>query len=121
VLREGNSDRRVAAPVKEYARAHPHSMGAWSGDSKTHVAHMHGDDFYGNEQSVVVGQTGTLRIELTDQQGETTVLKPSVAVAAGDVIGATVMRCGALREFYDSAIDDAKAKAFCCRCTSRRR
>jgi isocitrate dehydrogenase len=110
VLREGNSDRRVAAPVKEYARAHPHSMGAWSGDSTTHVAHMHGDDFYGNEQSVVVGQTGTLRIELTDQQGKTTILKPSVAVAAGDVMAATVMRCGALRDFYDNAIDDAKGK-----------
>ena len=110
VLREGNSDRRVAAPVKEYARTHPHSMGAWSGDSKTRVVHMQGDDFYGSEQSSVVGQSGNLRIELTDQQGKTTVLKPSVAVAAGDVIAATVMRCRALREFYDTAIDEAKAE-----------
>ena len=109
VLREGNSDRRVAAPVKEYARAHPHSMGVWSGDSKTHVAHMTGDDFYGSEQSVVVSDAGNLRIELTDGQGKTTVLKPSVAVTAGDVISATVMRARALRAFYATAIDDARS------------
>src|SRR5919106_4576120 len=64
VLREGNSDRRVAAPVKEYARKHPHSMGAWSRDSKSHVAHMDGGDFYGSEQSVVVDKAQELKIEL---------------------------------------------------------
>src|ERR1051325_4537469 len=62
VLREGNSDRRVATPVKEYARQHPHAMGAWSRDSRTHVAHMQGDDFYGSEQSAVIGESGNLRI-----------------------------------------------------------
>ena len=75
VLREGNSDRRVAASVKEYARQHPHSMGAWSRDSKTHVAHMTAGDFYGSEQSAVIAEAGTLRIELTDAHGTTTVLK----------------------------------------------
>src|SRR5688572_17141467 len=109
VLREGNSDRRVAAPVKEYARKHPHSMGAWSPDSKTHVAHMERGDFYGSEQSAVVAEAGSVRIELTDAQGKTTVLKPSVKVAAGDVVAATAMSRRALREFYAQAIDEAKA------------
>src|SRR6188508_2170099 len=81
VLREGNSDRRVAASVKEYARAHPHSMGAWRKDSTSHVAHMDGGDFYGSEQSAVIQAAGSLRIELTDDQGARTVLKESVKVA----------------------------------------
>jgi len=110
VLREGNSDRRVAAPVKEYARKHPHSMGTWSRDAKTHVAHMQADDFYGSEQSVVVANSGSLRIELTGAQGKTIVLKSAVEVASGDVIAATVMRCRALREFYVQQIDDARAQ-----------
>src|SRR5205085_12362144 len=80
VLREGNSDRRVAAPVKEYARKHPHSMGKWSKDSKSHVAHMSGGDFFGSEQSAVIGRPGTLRIELADTHGQTTVLKNDVKV-----------------------------------------
>jgi isocitrate dehydrogenase len=109
VLREGNSDRRVAAPVKEYARKHPHSMGAWSRDSKTHVAHMQHGDFYGSEQSAVVTEAGSVRIELTDATGKTTVLKPSVKVAAGDVLAATAMSRRALRDFYAKAIDEAKA------------
>ena len=69
VLREGNSDRRVAAAVKAYARAHPHSMGAWSRDSRTHVVHMTGGDFYGSEQSAVIADAGALRIELTGPDG----------------------------------------------------
>ena len=109
VLREGNSDRRVAAPVKEYARKHPHSMGAWSADSKTHVAHMERGDFYGSEQSAVVAEAGSVRIELTDAQGKTTVLKPAVKVGAGDVVAATAMSRRALRDFYARAIDEAKA------------
>jgi isocitrate dehydrogenase len=110
VLREGNSDRRVAPSVKRYAKAHPHSMGAWSRDSKTHVAHMSGGDFYANEQSAVIDAGGTLRIELTGTDGTTTVLKPSVAVTDGDVIGASFMSRRALRAFFTQEIEDARAK-----------
>ena len=110
VLREGNSDRRVASAVKAYARSHPHSMGAWSGASKTHVSHMSGGDFYGNEQGAVVSDAAALRIELADRQGQTTVLKPSVKVAAGDVLGASVMSRRALQHFFAEAIDDARAR-----------
>jgi isocitrate dehydrogenase len=109
VLREGNSDRRVAAPVKDYARAHPHSMGAWNRASKTHVAHMDGGDFYGSEQAAVVEAAGPLRIELTGAQGGTTVLKDGVKAAAGDVAAASVMSRRALQAFYARAIDEAKA------------
>jgi isocitrate dehydrogenase len=110
VLREGNSDRRVATSVKQYARKHPHSMGKWSKDSKTHVAHMSGGDFYGSEQSAVIATNGTLRIEHVDAGGKTTVLKPAVAVAEGDVVAATCMSRRALEAFYEKEIDDAKAK-----------
>ena len=79
VLREGNSDRRVATSVKEYAKAHPHSMGAWSKDSRSHVSHMSGSDFYGSEQSAAIETAGKLRIELTDANGRITVLKDGVA------------------------------------------
>ncbi len=110
VLREGNSDRRVAAPVKAYARKHPHSMGAWSAASKSHVANMSTGDFYASEASAVIGKAGKLRIELTDAAGETTVLKPAVAATEGEVIEAAVMRCGPLREFYARSIEAAKAE-----------
>jgi isocitrate dehydrogenase len=110
VLREGNSDRRVAASVKQYARSHPHSMGAWSKDSKSHVAHMDHGDFYANEQATVVAPAGTLRIELADDSGTTRVLKDGVAVTEGDVIAATVMSRRALTEFFAKQIEDAKAK-----------
>jgi isocitrate dehydrogenase len=110
VLREGNSDRRVAASVKQYARSHPHSMGAWSKDSKSHVAHMDHGDFYANEQAVVVSTAGPLRIELVEASGTTTMLKDGVAVTEGDVIAATVMSRRALTEFYATQIEDAKAK-----------
>ena len=109
VLREGNSDRRVATSVKQYARSHPHSMGAWSTDSKSHVAHMTSGDFYANERSAVISTTGTLRIEFTDTAGNTTVLKDSIAVTEGDVIAASVMSRRALTEFFDTEIADAKA------------
>jgi len=108
VLREGNSDRRVAASVKEYAKKHPHSMGAWSPDSKTHVAHMTGGDFYGSEQSAVIERGGKLRIELVEDGGRTTVLKERVDVLDGEVIGSSVMSAKALREFYAKATQDAK-------------
>jgi len=110
VLREGNSDRRVAASVKQYARKHPHSMGRWSKDSRTHVASMGGGDFYSSEQSAVVQKTGKLKIELTGNRGEKTVLKDGVSVTEGDVIAASAMNRRALRDFYAKQIADAKAK-----------
>src|SRR4051812_45039229 len=110
VLREGNSDRRAPASVKQYARSHPHSMGAWSPDSKTNVAHMIADDFRSNEKSTVVESDGALRIELVGDDGTTTVLRESVPVLAGEVVDATVMRVGPLREFLSDQITRAKAE-----------
>jgi isocitrate dehydrogenase len=109
VLREGNSDRRVANAVKQYARKHPHSMGAWSKDSKTRVAHMQGDDFYGNEQSAVIDQATTLRIEHTDRAGKTTVLKDGIKLTAGELMASTFMKAAALRQFFEQEISAAKA------------
>jgi len=108
VLREGNSDRRVAPSVKRYAKMHPHSMGKWSRDSKTHVAHMSGGDFYANEQSAVMPKGGTLKIEFVDAAGKATVLKDSIGVEDAEVIASSVMRKRELREFYKQAIADAK-------------
>jgi isocitrate dehydrogenase len=110
VLREGNSDRRVAAPVKEYARKHPHSMGEWSPDSKSHVASMSDGDFYSSEKSTVIDKAGDLKIELITDSGETRILKEKTPVLAGEVIDATVMSCTALRAFFEEAIQDAKAE-----------
>ena len=110
VLREGNSDRRVAPSVKQYAKKHPHSMGKWSADSKSHVAHMSGGDFYASEKSVVIAKAGKIRIEFTGETGATSVLKDELAVLLGEVIDATVMNCRALREFYEKEIADAKEK-----------
>jgi isocitrate dehydrogenase len=110
VLREGNSDRRVANAVKHYAQTHPHSMGAWSKDSPTHVASMSGGDFYGNEQSALIGQAGTLRIELTDAGGKVTVLKEGIKVQAAELISSTFMQAAALREFYETQMQDAKRR-----------
>ena len=108
VLREGNSDRRVAGPVKDYARAHPHSMGAWSPDSKSHVAHMEDGDFYSSEQSRVTGAAGDLRIEFVDEGGGVTTLKERTPVQAGEVIDAAVMSRAALRAFFEAAMEDAR-------------
>ncbi|HEY1898941.1 MAG TPA: NADP-dependent isocitrate dehydrogenase [Steroidobacteraceae bacterium] len=110
VLREGNSDRRVAHAVKHYARTHPHSMGAWQPDSPTHVASMSSADFYGNEQAALIGQPGTLRIELTAANGKVTVLKDAIKVQAAELISSTFMQVARLREFYETQIQDAKAK-----------
>ncbi len=111
VLREGNSDRRVAGPVKAYAQKHPHSMGAWSKDSKTRVASMSSGDFYGSEQSTVLAAATDLKIELVADDGTVTVLKGSIPVLADEVIDASVMSVSALREFFASAIDVAKNEA----------
>ncbi|MDA1018466.1 MAG: NADP-dependent isocitrate dehydrogenase, partial [Planctomycetota bacterium] len=109
VLREGNSDRRVAGPVKEYAKKNPHSMGAWSGDSKSHVAHMDDGDFYASESSHVMSVAADVRIELVAQDGSVTVLKDKLALQVGEVIDASVMSCQKLRRFLEREIDDAKA------------
>ena len=108
VLREGNSDRRVASAVKAYARAHPHSMGAWTRDSKTHVAHMTDGDFYGSEQSTVIDENNVVRIELIAADGTTTVLKDGITVAAADVLGASVMSRRALQAFFAQSIAGAR-------------
>ncbi|WP_346097408.1 NADP-dependent isocitrate dehydrogenase [Streptomyces olivaceiscleroticus] len=110
VLREGNSDRRAPASVKNYAKANPHRMGAWSADSKTNVAHMTGDDFRSTEKSVVIAEDGALKIELVGDDGSTTVLRESVPVLAGEVVDASVMRVGALREFLKEQVARAKAE-----------
>ncbi|OEV01731.1 NADP-dependent isocitrate dehydrogenase [Streptomyces oceani] len=110
VLREGNSDRRAPASVKKYARANPHRMGAWSADSKTNVATMSGDDFRSTEKSVIVREDGALRIELSGDDGSTTVLRESVPVRAGEVVDAAVLRVGALREFLTAQVARAKAE-----------
>ena len=108
VLREGNSDRRVAAPVKAYAQANPHRMGVWSQDSRSRVAHMDADDFYGSEQSAVMASEGAVRIEFVDEQGVVTVLREAVPVQAGEVIDSARMSCAALQEFFARSIDAAK-------------
>ena len=107
VLREGNSDRRVAAAVKAFAQANPHSMGKWSGESKSHVVHMPDGDFYASERSQVIGEAGELRIEHVGKDGSVTVLRDSVPVQAGEVIDASVMNTSALRRFFDAQIDEA--------------
>ena len=108
VLREGNSDRRVALAVKEFAQKHPHSVGAWSKDSKTHVAHMTEGDFYGSEKSVVISRAGVVKIELITADGSTQVLKEKTTVLEGEVIDASVMSVKALRAFYAQEIAKAK-------------
>jgi isocitrate dehydrogenase len=110
VLREGNSDRRAPASVKNYARNHPHRMGAWSPDSKSHVAYMGGGDFYGNEKSVTIAKPGSVRIELAQADGTTTVLKESVPVLEGEVVDATFMSAKALDAFLAEQLADAKAQ-----------
>ncbi|MER6748754.1 NADP-dependent isocitrate dehydrogenase [Streptomyces fungicidicus] len=108
VLREGNSDRRAPASVKNYAKNHPHRMGAWSADSKTDVATMGADDFRSTEKSVVIAEDGALRIELKGDDGSTTMLRESVPVREGEVVDASVMRVGALREFLTAQVARAK-------------
>ncbi|MDP5031739.1 MAG: NADP-dependent isocitrate dehydrogenase [Paraglaciecola sp.] len=108
VLREGNSDRRAPVAVKNYAKANPHSMGAWSQASQTHVAHMRGGDFYSAEKSVTVKKAGHVRIEFTDDAGNVTVLKPKVDLLAGEVIDGMFMSKKALCKFFEEQIEDAK-------------
>ena len=108
VLREGNSDRRAPAAVKNYARKHPHSMGEWSADSKTQVATMGRDDFRSNEQSVIMPEADTLRIQLVDSAGEVSVLKDDLKVLEGEVVDATVLRAASLDAFLREQVEKAK-------------
>lgn len=108
VLREGNSDRRAPASVKAYARKHPHRMGAWSPDSKTHVAHMDAGDFYASEKSVTLNAAGSLKVELVARDGTTTVLKESIPVQAGEIVDAAVMSRKALAAFIETEIGKAR-------------
>ena len=110
VLREGNSDRRSARAVKEYAKKHPHKMGAWSPESKTHVSNMTAGDFYHSEKSVTMEKAGNVRIELVDQAGNVKVLKDKLALQAGEVLDGAFMSVSALRKFIAEQIEDAKAK-----------
>ncbi|MCW9019259.1 MAG: NADP-dependent isocitrate dehydrogenase, partial [Flavobacteriales bacterium] len=110
VLREGNSDRRAPKAVKNYAKKHPHSMGTWSADSKSHVAHMNGGDFYSSEKSVVMNNNGFFSIQLTDNDGNTTVLKDKTAVKKDEIIDSAVMKAAKLRAFIAEQIEDAKQK-----------
>ncbi len=110
VLREGNSDRRAPKAVKDYAKANPHSMGKWSPDSKTRVAHMSADDFFSNEKSVTVEEATTVRIEFVGADGSTRVLKESIPLLAGEIFDATVMRKRALVAFLEEQVAAAKAE-----------
>jgi isocitrate dehydrogenase len=110
VLRQGNSDRRAPASVKEHARQHPHSMGKWSSDSRSHVSTMAADDFRSTERSVTVAQEGSVRIEHVDTEGKVTVLKDETPVRAGEVLDAAVMRRAALQEFLAEQLADAKER-----------
>ena len=109
VLREGNSDRRCAPAVKQYAKKHPHSMGAWSAQSKSRVASMGSGDFFGNEESVTLPAATTARIELTTKDGSTTVLKDGLKLQADEILDGTFMSVRSLREFLAAEIEQAKA------------
>ena len=108
VLRQGNSDRRAPLSVKLFSKKHPHKMGAWTSDSKSHVAHMTSGDFYGSEKSATMKKAASLRIEFVAGDGKTTVLKKKLDILEGEVIDATVMNVRALRKFYEEQIEDAK-------------
>lgn len=110
VLREGNSDRRAPLSVKNYARKHPHKMGSWAQDSKSHVAHMSNGDFYGSEKAALIEAADSVKIELIAQDGTATVLKEKTSVQAGEILDCAVMSKKALRAFIATEIEDAKAQ-----------
>ncbi|MCK5781873.1 MAG: NADP-dependent isocitrate dehydrogenase [Flavobacteriales bacterium] len=110
VLREGNSDRRAANAVKEYAKKNPHRMQEWTPDSKAHVAYMSDGDFYGSERSITISKAGDVRIEFVAEDGSVTVLKEKTALLKGEVIDTSSINVRKLRQFYQEQIDDAKAK-----------
>jgi isocitrate dehydrogenase len=108
VLREGNSDRRAPLSVKAFAKKHPHKLGAWSPESKSHVAHMSGGDFYGSETSITLSKATSARIEFVGEDGKTTVLKSKLGLLEGEILDSAVMHVAALRKFYEEQIEDAK-------------
>lgn len=108
VLREGNSDRRASVSVKNYAKKNPHKMGAWSADSKTHVAHMECGDFYGSEKSATMASAENVKIEFVGSDGKTLVLKEKTALSAGEIIDISTLNVNALRSFVAKEMDDAK-------------
>jgi len=108
VLREGNSDRRAALAVKAYAHKHPHRMGVWSADSKSHVAHMQGGDFYASEKSVTLAADDQLSIVHTDDAGVSQTLLSGIEVEAGEVVDAAFMSVAALRRFFDAQLEEAR-------------
>jgi len=108
VLRQGNSDRRAPVSVKQFSKKKPHRMGAWTSDSKTHVAHMSGGDFYGSETSTTIKKPTDARIEFVGGDGKVTVLKEKLPLKEGEVLDAAVMNVRALRKFYEEQIEDAK-------------
>ncbi|MFT4670466.1 MAG: isocitrate dehydrogenase, partial [Ulvibacter sp.] len=108
VLREGNSDRRAPKAVKNFAKAHPHSMGAWSADSKTKVETMKNGDFYGSEKSITITDATDVKIEFVGKDGNTTVLKASTPLKSGEIIDSSVMSLKALKSFVAKAIEEAK-------------
>jgi isocitrate dehydrogenase len=110
VLREGNSDRRAPLSVKAHTRKHPHKMGPWTSDSKTHVSHMTGGDFRSNEKSLTIPAATTAKIEFVAADGKVTLLKDKIALQAGEVLDATFMSVKALRKFLEEQIEDAKKK-----------
>lgn len=112
VLREGNSDRRAPKAVKNYAKHNPHSMGAWESNSKSHVAHMNGGDFFSNEKSMTIAKenSGEARIEFVDSNGKVRSLKENVVLVNGEIVDATVMNIEALRAFIEEQIEDAKTQ-----------
>ncbi|MFZ3279911.1 NADP-dependent isocitrate dehydrogenase [Pseudomonas sp.] len=110
VLREGNSDRRAPLSVKNYARKHPHKMGAWAKDSKSHVAHMSTGDFYGSEKAALIDAADAVKIELIAKDGTATVLKEKTTVQAGEILDCAVMSKNALRAFIAAEIESAKAQ-----------
>ena len=110
VLRQGNSDRRAPASVKNYVKTHPHAMGAWTPESKTNVAHMSTGDFYSNEQSAIMDGADSLRVELIGPDGTASALRPPIPVLDGEVVDATVMQVSALREFLAAQVARAKAE-----------
>ena len=121
VLREGNSDRRAPASVKNYASSHPHKMGAWAKDSKTSVATMGHDDFRSNEQSVTFAADDDLKVELVARDGTVTVLKESIPVLAGEIVDATFMSARNLDAFLAEQMAAPRRRACCSRSTSRPR
>src|SRR5690606_4496914 len=110
VLREGNSDRRAPRSAKEFARKHPHRMGKWSADSRSHVAHMDEGDFYGSELSATMVAAGSLRIEFVGSDGATTALRAPVKVQAGEIVDAARMSRRALAAFIAREIEDARTQ-----------